>query len=84
MRLFAGHYPNGEFGQALPDQLTRTHQVVLIQLIAPENIHIKQRHAEQAVTHGWGYRQRMQVCLYQIRVSFIFVDLSFSTAFYTL
>jgi hypothetical protein len=33
MRLFAKHYPDGEFGQALPDQLTWTHHVVLVQTI---------------------------------------------------
>lgn len=56
MRLFARHYPNGEFGQALPDQLTWTHHVLLAQLIGHENIHIKQWYAEKAVAHGWGYR----------------------------
>ena len=45
MRLFAKHYPNAEFSQALPDQLTWTHHVVLLQ-IGPEKIHIKQWYAE--------------------------------------
>jgi predicted nuclease of restriction endonuclease-like (RecB) superfamily len=42
MRLFAKHYPTGEFGQALPDQLTWTHHIVLIQMLEPEKISVKQ------------------------------------------
>jgi hypothetical protein len=30
MRTLADHYPNGEFSQALPDQLTWTHHVLTI------------------------------------------------------
>ena len=32
MRLFASHYPKKEFSQALPDQLTWTHHIVLAQI----------------------------------------------------
>ena len=56
MRMFAVHYPNREFGQALPDQLTWTHHIVLIQTIDPENILIKQWYAYQVVENGWSYR----------------------------
>ena len=30
MLLFAKHYPNQEFSQALPDRLTWTHHLVLL------------------------------------------------------
>jgi predicted nuclease of restriction endonuclease-like (RecB) superfamily len=56
MRSFAKHYPNGEFGQALPDQLTWTHHVVLVQLVKPEDIHIKQWYGEKVTENGWSYR----------------------------
>lgn len=57
MRLFAKHYPNGEFSQALPDQLTWTHHIVLIQMLDPEKILIKQWYADKAVENGWPYRE---------------------------
>lgn len=57
MRLFAKHYPNGEFSQALPDQLTWTHHIILAQMILPEKMHIKQWYAEQTLENGWSYRQ---------------------------
>lgn len=57
MRLFAMHYSRMEFSQALPDQLTWTHHVVLVQTIEPEKIHIKQWYAEKALENGWPYRE---------------------------
>ena len=57
MRSFAEHYPNREFGQALPDQLTWTHHLVLIQAIAAENLTEKQWYAIQVIENGWSYRQ---------------------------
>ena len=57
MRLFASHYPNSEFGQALPDQLTWTHHIVLIQMLQPDEILVKQWYAAQTITRGWPYRE---------------------------
>lgn len=57
MRLFAEHYPHREFGQALPDQLTWTHHIVLIQAIQPEGLVEKQWYAIQVIENGWSYRQ---------------------------
>ncbi len=56
MRLFARHYPNGEFSQALPDQLTWTHHIVLAQMLGSEKIHMKKWYAEKTIEHGWPYR----------------------------
>lgn len=55
MRRFSEHYPNAEFAQALPAQLTWTHHVVLLQ-IEPENLHIKQWYANKTTESGWPYR----------------------------
>lgn len=57
MHLFYKHYAQNEFSQALPDQLTWTHHVVLIQMLEPEEIHIKQWYAEKVVENGWAYRE---------------------------
>lgn len=57
MRAFASHYPNGEFGQALPDQLTWTHHVVLLQMFSADNIQEKQWYAQKIIDHGWSYRE---------------------------
>ena len=57
MRLFAKHYPNGEFSQALPDQLTWTHHIVLIQKLDSEKIYTKQWYAEKIIENGWSYRE---------------------------
>jgi predicted nuclease of restriction endonuclease-like (RecB) superfamily len=57
MRTFAAHYPNAEFGQALPDQLTWTHHVVLLQMIKAEKFHVKQWYGAKTVEHGWSYRE---------------------------
>jgi predicted nuclease of restriction endonuclease-like (RecB) superfamily len=57
MRQFASHYPQGEFSQALPDQLTWTHHVVLIQMIEKIDLPIKQWYSEQVIENGWSYRQ---------------------------
>lgn len=57
MRLFASNYPNSEFSQALPDQLTWTHHVVLMQMLQPEEILIKRWYAEQTIANGWPYRE---------------------------
>lgn len=55
MRRFAQHYPNCEFPQALPAELTWTHHVVLLQ-INSKNIHIKQWYANKTLETGWAYR----------------------------
>lgn len=57
MKIFASHYPNAEFGQALPDQLTWTHHVLLLQMFDAKDLHIKQWYASQTVENGWSYRQ---------------------------
>ena len=57
MRLFAYHYPQNEFSQALPDQLTWTHHIVLIQMIEEKELSAKQWYAEHVIEQGWSYRQ---------------------------
>jgi predicted nuclease of restriction endonuclease-like (RecB) superfamily len=57
MRSFAVHYPNGEFSQALPDQLTWTHHVVLLQTIDEKNLVEKQWYGLKAFENGWSYRE---------------------------
>lgn len=57
MRLFFKHYPQCEFSQALPDQLTWTHHVVLIQMLEQEKIHVKLWYAEKVLENGWAYRE---------------------------
>ncbi len=56
MRLFAKNYPNSEFSQALPDQLTWTHHIVLIQAFSSEELDIKQWYAQQTIENDWPYR----------------------------
>ncbi|MDF3033894.1 MAG: hypothetical protein K0R76_848 [Alphaproteobacteria bacterium] len=68
MRIFATHYPQGEFGQALPDQLTWTHHVVLLQAFEPEEINIKQWYGQKIIENGWSYRElkeQIQTKLYE-------------------
>lgn len=61
MRRFAEHYPESEFPQALPAELTWTHHVILLQ-IKPEKIHIKQWYANKTIEAGWSYRDlRIQI-----------------------
>lgn len=57
MRLFAQNYPNGEFSQALPDQLTWTHHIVLIQSFSSEEADIKQWYALKTIENEWPYRE---------------------------
>lgn len=57
MRLFAQSYPNGEFSQALPDQLTWTHQIVLIQSFSAEEANIKLWYAQKTIENEWSYRE---------------------------
>ncbi len=57
MRLFAKNYPNCEIGQALPDQLTWTHHIVLIQAFSPEETYIKQWYAQKTIENEWPYRE---------------------------
>ncbi|HLB56692.1 MAG TPA: PDDEXK nuclease domain-containing protein [Coxiellaceae bacterium] len=57
MRIFSEHYPDGEFGQALPAQLTWTHHVVIVRTIKPGNMAIKQWYANQTIENGWPYRE---------------------------
>ncbi|MCX7115038.1 MAG: PDDEXK nuclease domain-containing protein [Gammaproteobacteria bacterium] len=57
MRQFAMHYPNLEFLQALPAQLTWTHHIVLIQSFSSEQANIKQWYAQKTLENVWGYRE---------------------------
>ncbi len=57
MKAFATHYPHKEFGQALPDQLTWTHHILLLQMFNQEQLSIKRWYAEQTVINSWSYRQ---------------------------
>lgn len=57
MRSFAAHYPHQEFSQALPDQLTWTHHIVLIQMFSPEELVKKQWYACQVSKNDWPYRE---------------------------
>jgi len=57
MRTFAMHYRNAEFSQALPDQLTWTHHVVLLQSINEQDLRKKQWYAIKVIENGWSYRQ---------------------------
>ena len=54
MKLFAQSYPEAEFGQALPDQLTWTHHIVLIQQV--NNKDERPWYALKTVENGWSYR----------------------------
>ncbi|WP_133139690.1 YhcG family protein [Legionella genomosp. 1] len=57
MRLFAHNYPNGEFGQALPDQLTWTHHIVLIQAFSLDQVNEKKWYAYKTIENEWSYRE---------------------------
>ena len=57
MRRFADHYPQHEFLQALPAELSWTHHVVLLRAIDSENLLKKQWHANECVKNGWPYRE---------------------------
>jgi predicted nuclease of restriction endonuclease-like (RecB) superfamily len=57
MRNFASHYPNGEFSQALPDQLSWTQHITLMQMIDSADLHKKQWYAGKVIEEGWGYRE---------------------------
>ncbi|PWY53869.1 DUF1016 domain-containing protein [Legionella qingyii] len=57
MRLFALNYPNGEFSQALPDQLTWTHHIVLIQAFSAEQANVKHWYAQKTIENEWSYRE---------------------------
>lgn len=60
MRMFASHYRNNEIGQALPDQLSWTHHIVLLQSVESSNLLKKQWYAGQVIQNGWSYRQLQQ------------------------
>ena len=57
MYKFAMHYSDGEFGQALPDQLTWTHHIVLLQSIDKTDMTQKQWYASKVIENGWSYRE---------------------------
>jgi len=57
MRRFADHYPQHEFLQALPAELSWTHHVVLLRAIDSENLLKKQWYANECVKNGWPYRE---------------------------
>ena len=56
MRMFAMHYDRIEIGQALPDQLTWSHHVVLMQSFNKDTLMRKRWYANQAILNGWSYR----------------------------
>jgi predicted nuclease of restriction endonuclease-like (RecB) superfamily len=65
MRNFVLNYPHAEFRQALPDQLTWTHHVVLLNI---EELDKRQWYATQVIEHNWSYRQlkdQIQSSLYE-------------------
>ncbi|HQS83399.1 MAG: hypothetical protein B7Y25_00055 [Alphaproteobacteria bacterium 16-39-46] len=57
MRNFASHYPQGEFSQSLPDQLSWTQHVILLQMVDVSDFHKKQWYALKTIEAGWGYRE---------------------------
>ncbi|MGL6028577.1 MAG: PDDEXK nuclease domain-containing protein, partial [Legionella sp.] len=57
MRLFAKSYPNKEFSQALPDQLTWTHHIVLTQAFSLDELDIKRWYAQKTIENEWPYRE---------------------------
>lgn len=57
MRLFAQSYSAGEFEQVMPDQLTWTHHIVLIQAFPIEKLEVRQWYAQRTVEGGWSYRE---------------------------
>lgn len=57
MKLFALNYRREQIGQAVPDQLSWTHHVVLLQSKNLDQIEIKQWYAIEAVKNGWSYRE---------------------------
>jgi len=68
MRMFALTYPDFEISQSLPDQLTWTHHVVLLQAIGKEDMTKKQWYGAKIVENSWSYRQlkeNIQANLYE-------------------
>jgi len=57
MRLFAKNYPNNEFRQALPDQLTWTHHIVLVQAFSLDELNKIQWYAQKTIENEWPYRE---------------------------
>ena len=57
MRLFATVYPSLEFGQAVPDQISWTHHIVLLQMIDAADSAKKRWYAGEALRNGWSYRE---------------------------
>jgi predicted nuclease of restriction endonuclease-like (RecB) superfamily len=57
MYMFASHYERFAISQALPDQLTWTHHIVLLQSINKEDFSKKQWYAGKVIENGWSYRQ---------------------------
>ena len=56
MRTFALHYET-DIGQAMPDQLSWSHHVVLIQLLNKGELSKKQWYARMVIDQGWSYRK---------------------------
>ena len=57
MSRFASHYLQGEFSQSLPDQLSWTQHVILLQMVDASDFHKKQWYASKTIESGWGYRE---------------------------
>ena len=68
--MFAIHYNNVEIGQAMPDQLTWTHHVVLLS-IEKNDLSKKQSYAAKVIENGWSYRELKE----QIRICFIYFEI---------
>ena len=60
MKMFAAYYKEEEISQALPDQLSWTHHIVLLQSKKADSFKLKQWYAIQAVKNGWSYRELKQ------------------------
>jgi predicted nuclease of restriction endonuclease-like (RecB) superfamily len=69
MHKFALHYSNGEFSQSLPDQLTWTHHMVLLQSIDKSDLPQKQWYAAKVIENGWSYRELKEQNLSYIKDS---------------
>lgn len=60
MKMFAEYYSKDQIGQAMPDQLSWTHHVILLQSKNAKTFETKLWYGLQAVKNGWSYRQLKQ------------------------
>jgi predicted nuclease of restriction endonuclease-like (RecB) superfamily len=57
MRRFAEAYPDFQIGQAVPDQLTWSHHIILISYVSEAAA--RHWYAQETIKNGWGYRHLM-------------------------